>query len=179
MAAIAIWSPLDPLLGLVAPLALATSVKTALLVDLDDAAPPFPTSASLADLVARGPTKAEITPRRSGVAVLSNGGITEDDATEVIDALVDGWPRVVFRTSEAGTLFAPRVPVLPLLPKEIVGDYGPAVYQRLAWSAPTPDGSITVPRPSAGSVEALLALRRPVFGPWLRRWRTVWDTSWA
>lgn len=179
MPALATWSPIDALLGVVAPLALASSVRTSLVVDLDPDGPPLPSTRTLADLVARGPTRADISPSRSGIAVLANGGIVADDCTDVISALVDGWPHVVFRTAESGSTFAGRVPVLPLLPTEIVGDYGPAVYQRVAWAGAVPTSGIALPRPSPGAVRALLAMRRPVRGPWLRRWSKVWEMPWA
>lgn len=178
MPALATWSPFDPLLGVVAPLALATSVSTCLVVDLDPDALPLPSGATLADLVARGPTRAEIAPSRRGVAVLANGGIAEDECRDVLEAFVSGWPQVVFRTCESGTSLAPRIPVVPLLPPGLIGDFGRAVYQRVAWSGQAPEAGVTVPRPSAGSVRSLLAMRRPVLGPWLRAWRTVWRAPW-
>lgn len=178
MPVLATWSPVDPLLGVVAPLALAASMATALVVDLDPDGPPLPASSTLAALVERGPTRAELAPDRRGVAVLANGGIVAGDAAQVLDALVEGWPHVVFRIGERIPAVAPCVPVLPLLPAEIVGEHGKAVYQRVAWSAATPPGSLTVPRPSAAAVGAILALRRPMPGRWMRAWRRVWGESW-
>ncbi len=179
MAVLATWSPVDPLLGVVAPLALAASVTTALVVDLDPDAPPLPVASTLAGLVERGPTRAELAPDRRGVAVLANGGISAEVAAPVVEALIEGWPHVALRVPERTHPLAACVPVLPLLPSEIVGDHGKAVYQRVAWSAATPPGSIILPRPSAAAVGAILALRRPLRGRWLRAWRRVWAASWV
>ena len=107
----------DGVLGIVAPLALAASVNTALVVDLDRHGPRYPGSGSLAELVGQGPRLRDLRPARSGIAVLRNGGIDATDAGEVIGALIKGWPNVVLRLPRlAAGLSMPLVPVVPLLP---------------------------------------------------------------
>jgi len=73
MPAIAIWSPEDEVLGAVAPLALAAAAGTALVVDLDPEGDRYPGEATLASLVAEGPTQEDLTPSQRGVAVVGNG----------------------------------------------------------------------------------------------------------
>ncbi|MCP3995759.1 MAG: hypothetical protein GY722_11930, partial [bacterium] len=90
MATLAIACESDGVLGIVAPLALASSAGTALVVDLDRDGPRYPGIGSLADLVEQGPRLDDLRPARAGVAVLRNGGIDAADAGEVIAALVQG-----------------------------------------------------------------------------------------
>ena len=78
-------------------LALAAAAGTALVVDLDPQGPAYPGNADLAELVAEGPTRRDLEPERSGVAVLRNGGVPEEEAAEVLNALAARWPAVVFR----------------------------------------------------------------------------------
>ena len=72
-----VWTVHDGLLSSVAPLGLAAAVNTALVVDLDPDGPNYPGTASLADLVIKGPRLVDLEPQRSGLAVLRNGGIAE------------------------------------------------------------------------------------------------------
>src|SRR4030066_639874 len=51
MPALAIWTPEDGVLGALAPLGLAASAGTALVIDLDPLGPRYPGEPSLADLV--------------------------------------------------------------------------------------------------------------------------------
>lgn len=179
MPVLSTWSPVDPLLGVVAPLALAASVTTAIVVDLDPDAPPLPAAETLADLIERGPSRSELSPQRHGIAVLGNGGIDASQCRDVLAAFERGWPHVVYRIGYCDSVRGATVPVLPLLPRAVIGDHGPAVYQRVAWSGPAPEGSLVMPRPAAGTVSALLDQRRPMRGPWLRSWRRVWRMTWA
>ncbi len=180
MPALATWTPEDELLGSVAPLALAASAGTALVVDLDPAGPAYPGRLSLAELVAEGPRRVDLAPRRSGVAVLPNGGIGPTDATPVVAALVAGWPSVVLRR--------PAVPppeamdgvvwVRPLAPALRVATR-PAVYQRGPWRIDPPGPGLVVPRVSAARVAALLGGRQPRRGRWISGWREVWARPWV
>ncbi len=179
MTVLSTWSPEDGILGAVAPLALASAARTALVVDVDPDGPPYPSQASLADLVADGPRSSDLRPPRRGVAVLRNGGVDADDASDVVAALIDGWPAVVLRlpahpppTSEA------VVPVFPLSPVHLFVHDGPAVYQRGPWAAPAPVDGVVLPRPRAGTIRSLLEGRRPGPSRWLRAWSEVWRRSW-
>jgi hypothetical protein len=181
MATLAIACESDGVLGIVAPLALAASVGTALVVDLDRGGPRYPGSGSLADLVEQGPRLDDLRPTRSGVAVLRNGGIDAADAGEVIAALVQGWPNVVLRLSRLATgLSVPLVPVIPLLPGGMTPrSERPAVYQQLGWHEKAPGPALTMPTPARGAVGALLEGRVPVRSRWISAWRDVWGTAWV
>jgi hypothetical protein len=181
MPALAIWSPEDAVLGAVAPLALGAAAGTSLVVDLDPDGPQYPGEISLADLVTDGPTRADLSPQRRGVAVVRNGGIDPQDAEEVLHALVDGWPAVVFRLPAGHIRDGSAIPVLPLVPGPLLRRFaGPAVYQRSAWRVQAPANAVVLPRPGSGTIASLLAGRAPHPGDrWIRSWRRVWGHAWA
>ena len=173
------WAPDDGVLGAVAPLALAVAAGSALVVDLDPDGPSYPGEGSLAQLVADGPSRADLLAPRHGVAVLRNGGVGADEAAAVVDALVDGWPRVVLRMAPTAQPSGPGVvPVVPLVPGRLLAVAGPAVCQRGPWPVEAPPGSVVLPRPRASTIRALLEGRRPGWSRWLRAWRPVWGVSW-
>ena len=62
MAVVAVWSPVDLVLSLVAPLGCALQAGTALVVDLDPGGPPMPGGGDLASLVARGRPRQNCAP---------------------------------------------------------------------------------------------------------------------
>jgi hypothetical protein len=181
MATLATACETDGVLGIVAPLALAAAVGTALVVDLDQEGPRYPGSGSLAALVEQGPRLVDLRPTRSGVAVLRNGGIAAPEAVEVIGALVKGWPNIVLRLPRVATdLSMPLVPVVPLLPGGITPvSERPAVYQQLGWHEKAPGPAMTMPTPSRREVAALLEGRIPLRSRWLRAWNSVWSMPWV
>jgi hypothetical protein len=175
------WSPHDTMLGTVAPLALGVAAGgPALVIDLEPEGLRYPGDASLARLVADGPRREDLVPpHRRSVAVLPNGGVDEADATEVIDALIAGWPNVVLRVGQCGRPGGRGVvvPVFPLGPAAAHQDT-PAVYQRGPWPADRSLEGIVLPRPRATTVRSLLEGRRPMPCRWLRTWRGVWSYPW-
>lgn len=177
MPVVAIWSPLDGVLGAVGPLALAAAAGTALVVDLDPRGPRYPGDASLARLVAEGPRRADLVPDRRGVAVLSNGGVDPEAAEEVLHALVEGWPSVVFRLPADHRGGDGAVAVVPLVPGGLFVDFGPpAVYQRSGWRVDPPGPGIVLPRPRRSTLGALLTGGKPPpRDPWIGAWRAVWQ----
>lgn len=178
MAVLRTWSPDDRLLSAVAPLGLAIAAGTALVVDLDPEGAVHPGGATLAELVNDGPRAADLRPSRRGVAVLGNGGIREEDAAGVIEALVAGWPHVILRSPGGERPQSPGVvPVFPLTPLTV--DRGRAVYQRGPWPAPRQLDGIVLPRPRASTIRALLEGSRPAPSRWLRAWKQVWGGVWA
>ncbi len=181
MPALAIWSPEDEVLGVVAPLALGAAAGTALIVDLDVHGPRYPGDLTLAGLVSDGPTKADLSPKRRGIAVVRNGGVDPEDAEFVLRALVDGWPAVVFRLPADHVGGDGAIPVVPLIPGSMMArPAGQAIYQRSGWRVRVPDGGIVLPRPGRGTISALLSGRAPHPGDrWIRAWRRVWEHSWA
>ncbi|HEY5727480.1 MAG TPA: hypothetical protein VIV08_02610 [Acidimicrobiia bacterium] len=178
MAVLGTWCPDDAVLGTVAPLALATSAGTALVIDLDPTSVDYRAAGTLAALVRDGPTGRHLRPERRGVAVLGNGGVTAEEAADVIAALAAGWPRVVLRHERRSRPTGPGVvPVHPLAPGRPF-DAGPAVYQPGPWSIRLPPPAFVLPRAQPGAVRSLLEGRRPGMSRWLRAWRRVWEMPW-
>jgi hypothetical protein len=184
MPALALWTPEDGLLGALAPLALAIAAGTALVIDLDPFGPRYPGSASLADLVAEGPRRADLGPARRGVAVLRNGGVAPAGAAEVVSALIGGWEKVVLRLPPRPAPVAGVIPVVPvrlLIPGGLFPhDKAPAVYQATRAAMRLPGPGLRLPLPGQGTIAALLQGRRPVAGDrWVGAWRPVWEAPWA
>jgi hypothetical protein len=181
MPALAVWTAADGLLSAVAPLGLAAAAGTALVVDLDPGGPTYPGNASLADLVAEGPRRADLVPGRKGVAVLRNGGVDAVAAREVVEALITGWPHVVLRVDQSATAngLAAVVPVWPLLPGVLAPQPGSqSVYQRTGFVATPPGPGPVLPRPRPAFLSGLLngvVARR---SRWINAWRPVWRLPW-
>ena len=181
MPVLSIWSPEGGILGIVAPLALATAAGTALVIDLDRHGPAYPGEATLARLVEEGPSLRDLRPDRSGVAVLRNGGVGRAESKEVVEALIAGWPAVVIRLAPGPD--RPKgpgvVPVRPLVPGGVIRfDGNPAVYQRCGWRLRPAGPGPVLPRPRSLTMRTLLVGRRPVADRWIRAWRQVWDAAW-
>jgi len=184
MPALAVWTPEDGLLGALAPLGLALACPgPALVVDLDDGGPHYPGEQSLADMVADGPRLDDLRPGRTGVAVLRNGGVGASDASRVIEALLEGWDRVVLRLPPRRQMVVP-VPVVPV--RLLVGGSlfgpaaGPAVYQSTPATMRLPGPGVRLPTPARSTVAALLdGIAPPVGDRWVRAWRRVWEAPWG
>jgi hypothetical protein len=185
MPALATWAPEDGVLGAIAPLALATTQSTSLVVDLDSAGPHYPCARSLRELVEDGPRAADLSPDRTGVAVLANGGIAPEEARELVDLLLRGWPAVVLRLppQAPGDVPAPIVPVRLLVPGRLFPPQGRGVYQPVAPGRGQrrrleAGGSLILPTAPRKAIQALLEGSRPVANRWTRAWRRVWVASW-
>lgn len=180
------WTAADSLLATIAPLGLASTTATALVVDAENNGPRYPSQGSLADLVAAGPRRIDLMPQRPGLAVLRNGGVDWDDAAEVVEALGEGWPCVVVRLPSAfpqPSRIRNRWPVVPVVPSLPHG-YGseveaPFVAQATGLAArSTRAAAFTLPAPSRRTITALLAGKRAVGSRWIRAWRSVWEVAW-
>jgi hypothetical protein len=181
MLALTVWTQGDGLLSVVAPLGLGASAGTALVVDLDPDGPQYPATGSLADLVANGPRRRDLTPTRRGLAVLPNGGVCVDDAADVVQALMAGWPAVVLRVSsdEATDRFAPVVPVRPLLPGFLASKgEAPAVFQDFGFGVAAPGPGPVLPRLRPSFLKGMLEGVVGSGSRWVRAWRRVWSRPW-
>ena len=171
------WSP-DPILSTVAPIGLAASVGTALIVDM------VTTSATsgrtLADLVADGPTLSELSPGRPGLALLPAGNVDRDAAVDLIDRLAGHWPALVIRVPDHDFPFA-SVPVVPLFPGRLAPVRLPprGVWQPVAGGADPPGPGPVLPRLRSGLVRRMLAGQIPRKSRWVAAWRGVWEMPWA
>jgi hypothetical protein len=165
------------MLGAMAPLGLAVAAPgPALVIDLDTGGPSYFGSASLAELVANGPRKADISPSRQGVAVLRNGGISYREAEDIISHLVAGWPNVVLRLGgQYAEVPCRTIPVIPLLPAGLgAAASSAAIYQDVGWRVEAPGPGMVIPIPRRSTWSALSAGRRPPVDRWLRSLRGVW-----
>ncbi len=185
MAALATWAPEDGVLGAVAPLALAATQPTALVVDLDPGGPRYPSERSLRALVEEGPRAADLAPSGRGIAMLANGGIDCAAAAEIVDLLLAGWPAVVLRVPPQvpSEVPAPVVPVRLLVPGRWFPAHGRGVYQPVGgtWRQARrlrAAGSIVLPQAPRRVLAAYLQGARPPVGRWPAAWRRVWEAPW-
>lgn len=176
LSVLALWSPVDLVLGVVGPLGATAAAGTALLVDLDPNGPRYGGAHSLAELVQKGPTKSQLEPTQSGPAVLRNGGVSPDDAEEVVAALVSKWPNVVLRCAPESEPIGSAVALIPLLPAPFTPLIeGSVVYQRTSLATRQPEGRLALPIPRPSTVTALLAGQRPWRRDrWIRSFNRVW-----
>jgi hypothetical protein len=166
----------DPVLSLLGALGLGAAAGTALIVDMTRG---VKTDRTLADLIEDGPALLELSPARSGVAVISAGPIEAVDGWALIERLSANWPAVVVRCA-AEVWPGPTVPVRALLPGLLAPtEVTPAVWQTvLGGVRPTGPGPV-LPRLGARSARNLVAGRLPTRGSWLRVWERVWSMPWA
>lgn len=153
----------DRLLAVLAPLALAASRGTALIVDRwPDAGWPFAVG-DLGQLAADGPTAEQLEPRRTGVAIL--GGPADDARVDrLLDALAGHWPAVVVRADPWTTGSA--VSVEPALPWGTTGDV----------SVSTALASGVIPKPSQRLIRHILRGRLDDRWRWFQHWRPLWES---
>lgn len=177
MSVLATWSPLDAALDILLPLGLVASARSGLVVDLDPDGPRLGDGPTLADLVRSGPTRSQLEPAGSGSGFLSNGGVEPAEATSVVAALIERWPRVVLRCSPRDVRPPGSIAALPLLPEPFTPALGgTVVYQRCAFSPRSRPEGLVLPIPKRRTVEALFGGRRPATrrDPWLRSVSTLW-----
>ena len=174
----------DPVLHAVAPLGLAAARGTALVVDLDRDAPSYPGSTSLAALVTSQPRLDDLRPRRSGVAVLSNGMASPGEIEEVMEALVSGWPTVVLRLGASQDLppsltETPVVPVAPLFPGFLhPPSTGPGVFQAMSVGPPPSLRGVVLPPLARSHIYRMLGGLGFPPRRWVSAWEKVWNLPW-
>lgn len=177
--ALAISSPSDALLDHLAPIGLAASAGTALVVDTRLDRPGYGAELTIGDLVRDGLRRVDLAPTRPGVAVLGAADVPDDEVYRLVCDLAEGWPAVVLRTVATTAPF-PSVVVRPLHGIWPVSD-GPAVYQRLGRLGPATkdvDG-LVLPPLRRGQVSAMLAGRIERRWRWVRAWSEVWECPWV
>jgi hypothetical protein len=168
----------DPVLSLFGALGLAAAAGTALVVDMS-ATLVTATTRTIADLLEDGPSLNELSPARSGVAVISAGPIASADASSMIARLAVNWPAVVVRCT-AETWSGPKVPVRPLLPGLLAPtEMIPAVWQAVYGGVHPPGPGPVLPRLGPRAANNLMLGRLPRRGSWLRVWGKVWGMPWA
>lgn len=172
-----VWSP-DPVLSTVAPIGLAASVGTALVVDLVPGGNAG--TRTLADLVSQGPKLSELSPVRQGIAMLSGGRISPSTAVDILDQLSAHWPALVVRLAEPEPGFA-NVPVIPLFPGKLAPrpEPVPGVWQPVAGGADPPGPGPILPRLRPGTVRRILSGQLPRRNRWVTAWRPIWEMPWA
>ena len=174
---LAVCSP-DPVLSVAAPLGLAASAGTALVVDIAGGLR-LTSDRTLADLAGEGPKHAELSPGRQGVAVLAAGPIEAGDAISIIERLAVRWPAVVVRVS-GEEWPGPTVPVEPLYPGWLApSDRGAAVWQSMVRGSRPPGPGPVLPRLRSRTTLQLLAGQLPRRSRWVRAWEQVWRMPWA
>ncbi|HEX5723005.1 MAG TPA: hypothetical protein VFZ06_09710 [Acidimicrobiia bacterium] len=172
---------IDSVLSVLAPLGLAAAADPpSLLIDLDPSGPAYPSRRSLADLVSDGPTRAELTPGSTGMAVLRNGGIEWREAVESVHRLATSWSSITLRVGLDDTgLPWPVIPVVPLLPGFLTIDDGrPAVWQTSERGQVAPGPGPLLPPLGRRVVHQCLEARSIPRGRWVRGWRQVWELPW-
>lgn len=169
---------IDPVLSLVAPVGLAASVGTGLIVDLVSVSRPG--MRTLREISADGPSLAELSPGRRGVALLHGGDISKPEAVETLERLAARWPAITVRVSGSEWPF-PVVPVIPLYPGQFLSEPEPVgVWQPVGSGHGAPRGPGPVlPRLRPGVIRRLLSGSLPRRSRWLEAWRPVWDMPWA
>lgn len=168
----------DPVLSLFGALGLGAAAGTALVVDMARGSR-VRTDRTLADLLEDGPALYELSPARSGVAVISAGPVDGITAMPLIERLAATWPAVVVRCSAEGWP-GPTVPVRPLLPGLLAPtETIPAVWQTVVGGVRPPGPGPVLPRLGPRSARNLLLGRMPTRGRWLRVWARVWSMPWA
>lgn len=180
------WTAADSLLATLAPLGLGAARSTALVIDGDTTGPQYPSPGSLAELVEAGPRRVDLSPQKTGMAVLKNGGVEISAALTVIEALGEGWPNVVVRLPTGGSQPGPLaerwpvVPVVPVLPHDFSETVTAPFVAQSTGLAPTSGigAALTLPPPSRRTVSGLLAGRSVRGSRWVRGWRHAWLVAW-
>ena len=176
--ALAIRSQLDPVLHHLAPMGLAGSVGTCLVIDLDPVAPTYggDTLASLRD---RGLSESDLQVVEGGVALVGNGGVEYHEVSGLIDQLADRWPHTVFRAGSQ-TPPVPLVDIEPAYPAPLDADTNDnLVIQRLFTGQSGNGGVVSLPRLRRGQIHAMLRGEMEPRWRWVRAWRPVWSLPWA
>jgi len=166
----------DGVLGVVAPIGMAAAVGTCLVIDLCEG--DLAGGVTLAKLVRDGPSSEQLRPQRRGVSFLRNGGISPEDASEVVHALCGNWPNVVLKVGRSDEALADAAVITV---RAILS--GPFVTEPEVGAVLQPTGLGVTPKNHHGHVLSRLGARtvRTVLAgevnqrsPWVKSWRPVW-----
>lgn len=163
---------------MVGPLALAASAGTGLVIDLLGGMATG-SRRTVADLIAEGPRLEELSPGRSGVAMMGAGPVSADQFRHVVERLAESWPALVIRAGE-GQWEGRLVPAIPLFPGWLSPVMpGAAVWQPVAGMSKAPGPGPVLPRLTSRTAKALLSGKLPIRSRWISAWRPVWGMPWA
>ncbi len=169
----------DPVLEMVAPIGLGASVGTALVVDVGAGRGPG-NLRTMNELASDGPRLSELSPGRSGVAMMWGGGVDRESAVELIGQLSSRWPAVVVRVGDDDWPF-PVIPVWPLYPGRVwprpTVDH--CVWQPVGAGAAPPGPGPVLPRLRPGVTSRILSGHIPGRSRWIAAWRRIWEMPWA
>lgn len=170
----------DPVLSAIAPVGLAASAGTALIIDLVAGETGTGHGRTLRDIADDGPRLSELSPGRQGVAMVRGGGLKTSEMLEVVETLSGRWPAVVVRVGGESWPF-PTVPVVPLFPgvlAPVVVRPG-GVWQPVRGSGEPPGPGPVLPRLGPLVVRRLLGGHLPRRSRWVSAWRQVWEMPWG
>lgn len=170
----------DPILSAVAPVGLAASAGTALIVDLVAGVATGGPGRTLRDIFGDGPRLSELSPGRRGVAAIRGGDLEPAEVVEVIETLAGRWPAVVIRVGTGDWPF-PTVSVVPLFPG-VLAPLSPrpgGVWQPVRGGVEPPGPGPVLPRVGSLQVRRMLSGRLPRRGKWVSAWRQVWEMPWG
>lgn len=170
----------DPILSAIAPVGLAGSAGTALIVDLVTGDVAGGGRRTLRDVYGDGPRLSELSPGRQGVAAIRGGGLRKEEAVEVVETLAGRWPAVVVRVEEGEWPF-PAVPVVPLFPGLLEpGTTGSAgVWQLIRGGGDPPGPGPVLPRIGPSQIRRMLQGHLPRRNRWIAAWSQVWEMPWG
>lgn len=173
---LAVSSP-DLLLGTVASIGLAAAAGTCLVVGLDL---PYLGRRSLSDLASEGPMTSELSPGRTGVAMIPAGPLDGIDVGEVVGRLSSRWPAVVVGGVGASSLGLATVPVVPLYPGRLLAqEASNCVWQPVVAGVTPPSPGPVLPRIRPSVLKRLLDGTLPRRSRWVRAWTPIWEMPWA
>jgi hypothetical protein len=170
----------DPILSVIAPVGLAGSAGTALIVDLVSGDVAGGSRRTLRDVYGDGPRLSELSPGRQGVAAIRGGGLRQDEAVEVVETLAGRWPAVVVRVEEGEWPF-PTVPVVPLFPGLLqpVAARSAGVWQPVRGGGDPPGPGPVLPRIGPSHIRSMLRGHLPRRSRWIAAWSQVWEMPWG
>lgn len=157
---------------------MASVVGTALVVDLVDP-PQDPSVRTLVDVFKSGPSLSELSPGRSGVALIHGTGLATSEVASAVTELATSWPAVVVRVPNTDFGW-PTVPLVPLYPGLLSPrTEKPSVWQPIGGRKQAPGPGPVLPRLQSRVVRQLLRGRLPSRSRWTRAWIDVWEMPWA